>query len=395
MPFSCPDDLTNEEIVPRLRAQRYRQVPIYGETPDDIVGILDVRVFLSTPEEHYTELLNPPSFVPETMKALDLLRSFLRRAQPLAIVVDEHGGTEGVIALRDVVEEIISDAVPLPIASSTSSPWATAASSSMAAPGSMTSTNSSARSSRRRASTPSAASFSTGSAPSRSPGTEVQIDGVRVTVRRTSRKRLEELLVAVAPPAAGVQRRRRPVMTCARHPRLLAVSFVFSGIEAGILSVNRVRLRHRVKMRDRAAIRLKELLVSPERFLVTVLVVTNLMNISAIALATQSLVQWLGVRGYFAAFAHLPAGESLPAGGAAEVDLPPLPLSRAGHPGRAAAPRRCAPHADAFPRLAAHQPDLRPAPRRTGKSSSSAARTSNTSPPKASAWARSRRTSAR
>ena len=59
----------------------------------------------------------------------------------------------------------------------------------------------------------------------------------------------------------------------------LAVSFVFSGIEAGILSVNRVRLRHRVKTRDRAAIRLKQLLTNPERFLVTVLIVTNLMKI--------------------------------------------------------------------------------------------------------------------
>ena len=47
------------------------------------------------------------------MKALDLLRAFLRHAQPLAIVVDEHGGTEGIIALADVVEEIISDAVPM------------------------------------------------------------------------------------------------------------------------------------------------------------------------------------------------------------------------------------------------------------------------------------------
>lgn len=84
---------------------------------------------------------------------------------------------------------------------------------------------------------------------------------------------------------------------------LLAVSFVFSGIEAGILSVSRVRLRHRVKTRDRAAIRLKELLTTPERFLVTVLVVTNLMNISATVLATQALVQWLGLRGYFATFA--------------------------------------------------------------------------------------------
>jgi putative hemolysin len=41
--FAIPDDLTNDELIPKLRARRYRRVPVYGETPDDIVGLLDVR----------------------------------------------------------------------------------------------------------------------------------------------------------------------------------------------------------------------------------------------------------------------------------------------------------------------------------------------------------------
>ena len=83
----------------------------------------------------------------------------------------------------------------------------------------------------------------------------------------------------------------------------LLVSFVFSGIEAGILSMNRVRLKHRLKLRDRAAITLNRLLERPERLLVTVLLVTNLMNIFAITLATQDFVKRFGDRrGYFAAF---------------------------------------------------------------------------------------------
>lgn len=83
----------------------------------------------------------------------------------------------------------------------------------------------------------------------------------------------------------------------------LLVSFVFSGIEAGILSVNRVRLEHRVKLRDRAALRLQRLLEHPERLLVTVLVVTNLTNIFALTLATQEFVARLGGWGYLAVFA--------------------------------------------------------------------------------------------
>ena len=110
--FSIPDDLTNEEAMARLRAERHRRVPVYGETPDDIVGILDVTRFLLDPQEHYTEQVNPPSFVSETMKALDLLRSFIQHPQGLAVVVDEFGGTEGIVTLNDFVEEIISDAVP-------------------------------------------------------------------------------------------------------------------------------------------------------------------------------------------------------------------------------------------------------------------------------------------
>jgi len=80
-----------------------------------------------------------------------------------------------------------------------------------------------------------------------------------------------------------------------------AVSFVFSGIEAGLLSVNRVRLKHRLKHRDKAAIILNRLLDHPERLLVTVLLVTNLMNIFAMTLATQQFVGHLGNAGYFAA----------------------------------------------------------------------------------------------
>lgn len=110
--FALPDDLTNEEAITRLKEKRYRRVPIYADTPDNILGILDMKLFLLDPSDHYTEKLIAPSFVPETMRALELLRQFLSHAQGLAIVVDEFGGTEGIITLADIVEEILSDALP-------------------------------------------------------------------------------------------------------------------------------------------------------------------------------------------------------------------------------------------------------------------------------------------
>jgi len=111
--FALPDDLTNEEAVTQLKQRRHRRVPVYADTPDQIVGVLDVKPFLLESSEHYTERLLPPSFVPETMKAMDLLRGFLTHPQGLAIVVDEFGGTEGIVTLSDIIEEIMSDAAPL------------------------------------------------------------------------------------------------------------------------------------------------------------------------------------------------------------------------------------------------------------------------------------------
>src|SRR5437762_1233170 len=91
--FALPDDLTNEEAIAQLKTRRHRRVPVYADSPDNVLGIIEVKSFLLHPE-HYTETMVPPSFVPETMRALDLLRSFLTRTQGMAIVVDEFGGTE-------------------------------------------------------------------------------------------------------------------------------------------------------------------------------------------------------------------------------------------------------------------------------------------------------------
>ena len=110
--FAVPDDLTNEEVSAVLRDRRYRRVPVVGETPDDLLGILDVRSFLMNPDVPYLEQLTPPSFVPETMNALELLRGFLSHRRQLAILVDEFGGIEGIVTLSDLTEELLADVAP-------------------------------------------------------------------------------------------------------------------------------------------------------------------------------------------------------------------------------------------------------------------------------------------
>ena len=110
--FFISDSVTNEEVIQQLRTKRRARVPVFGESPDEILGILDVKSFLADPSEHYAEKVGVPSFVPETMRALDLLRAFLRHPQRLAIVIDEFGGTEGIVTLGDILDEILAEVAP-------------------------------------------------------------------------------------------------------------------------------------------------------------------------------------------------------------------------------------------------------------------------------------------
>jgi putative hemolysin len=110
--FFISDSSTNEEVIQQLRTRRRARVPVFGESPDEILGILNVKAFLADPSENYTEKLGVPSFVPETMRALDLLRAFLKHPQRLAIVIDEFGGTEGVVTLGDILDEILAEVAP-------------------------------------------------------------------------------------------------------------------------------------------------------------------------------------------------------------------------------------------------------------------------------------------
>ena len=148
-----------------------------------------------------------------------------------------------------------------------------------------------------------------------------------LTVRRTSRKRVEEVLIRLGKRAG--EQDGEVTMIWLPWPPVLLVSFIFSGIEAGIFSVNRVRLKHRVKLGDSAALKLNRLLAQPERLLITVLVVTNLMNIFALTLATQELSALVGSARLL--YRRRPRAADLSAWSrtAAQGAVSPLPLPRA------------------------------------------------------------------
>jgi putative hemolysin len=85
-------------------------------------------------------------------------------------------------------------------------------------------------------------------------------------------------------------------------PVLLVISFLFSGMESGLLSISQVRMRHLAHQGDRAARRLERLLKHPTRLLATVLLITSLLNIAALVILAGALVGWLGREGYAVAF---------------------------------------------------------------------------------------------
>jgi CBS domain containing-hemolysin-like protein len=107
------DEMSNDEVRALLLKKQFVRAPVIGETPDEVVGLLDARTLNRLPSGmHFTEALLPPSFVPETMEASQLLGSFLKHRQPLAVVLDEFGGVEGVVTLEDFLEELLGTAAP-------------------------------------------------------------------------------------------------------------------------------------------------------------------------------------------------------------------------------------------------------------------------------------------
>jgi len=91
----------------------YSRIPVYKGTLDNIVGILYIKDLLPVMEEsesyNWKNLLRPAFFVPENKKISDLLKEFRENKIHMAIIVDEYGGTSGLITLEDILEEIVGE----------------------------------------------------------------------------------------------------------------------------------------------------------------------------------------------------------------------------------------------------------------------------------------------
>ena len=103
-----------EEILPKILENRYSRSPVYSETFDSVKGMLYIKYLLpyldaQPPGFRWQSLLRPAYFVPESKKINDLLQEFQEKKMHLAIVVDEYGGSSGIVTLEDILEEIVGE----------------------------------------------------------------------------------------------------------------------------------------------------------------------------------------------------------------------------------------------------------------------------------------------
>src|SRR5207253_203575 len=105
-----------DEVMKLVTESELSRIPVYRSTMDEVVGILYVKLLLADMRKgiqpsqfQLTKYLKPPFFVPEVMKVSKLLSEMQRRKTHLAVVVDEFGGTSGIVTLEDVVEEIVGE----------------------------------------------------------------------------------------------------------------------------------------------------------------------------------------------------------------------------------------------------------------------------------------------
>ena len=104
---SIRHDLPVAKMLTVARSHHHRRLPIHDESSDSIVGILNTPKLLANPSIDMMEVIDFPSFVPEEMNLLELLKSFQRQRHGMAIVLDEFGSTVGLVTLEDILSEVI------------------------------------------------------------------------------------------------------------------------------------------------------------------------------------------------------------------------------------------------------------------------------------------------
>jgi len=110
--FALNEKMKFPEVLQEIKKNGYSRIPVFSENMDNVLGVLYVKDLLPYIERknfNWMSLIREPYFVPENKKLDDLLLEFQDKKNHLAVVVDEYGGTSGIVTLEDIIEEIVGD----------------------------------------------------------------------------------------------------------------------------------------------------------------------------------------------------------------------------------------------------------------------------------------------
>ncbi|WP_222982016.1 gliding motility-associated protein GldE [Flagellimonas meishanensis] len=110
--FALNEKMKFPEVIQEIKKNGYSRIPVFSEHMDNVLGVLyvkDLLPFLDRKSFNWMSLIREPYFVPENKKLDDLLLEFQEKKNHLAVVVDEYGGTSGIVTLEDIIEEIVGD----------------------------------------------------------------------------------------------------------------------------------------------------------------------------------------------------------------------------------------------------------------------------------------------
>jgi len=110
--FALSEDMKFLDVLDEIKTQGYSRIPVFSENMDNVLGVLyvkDLLPYIDRKTFNWLSLIREPYFVPENKKLDDLLNEFQEKKNHLAVVVDEYGGTSGIVTLEDIIEEIVGD----------------------------------------------------------------------------------------------------------------------------------------------------------------------------------------------------------------------------------------------------------------------------------------------
>ena len=110
--FALNEEMKFLEVIAEIKSHGYSRIPVFSKNMDNVLGVLyvkDLLPYIDRKTFNWMSLIREPYFVPENKKLDDLLLEFQEKKMHLAVVVDEYGGTSGIVTLEDIIEEIVGD----------------------------------------------------------------------------------------------------------------------------------------------------------------------------------------------------------------------------------------------------------------------------------------------